>query len=208
MISGQTATILQTESMADSITKLKRLTLHDPRLIYEFPGGTILNSYWCLHNNTIGSSLSNIPIYNPIQDWSKGITIGFDFYINRNGPNSVYRPLIYIGGDPNNTSLPHFALVHLANTGFSYIFYINGVATNQSFVVLYDGRIVINILPSGVVNLYIASALAYSNNLNIDLTTIPYKGIWVGLYNNVSWYGGIYDIKIYNDILPPEIVFQ
>jgi hypothetical protein len=114
--------------------------------------------------------LINITDYWTIQDWSKGITIGFDFYINRNGPNSVYRPLIYIGGDPNNTSLPHFALVHLANTGFSYIFYVNGVATNQSFVVLYDGRIVINILPSGVVNLYIASALAYSNNLLTSLS--------------------------------------
>jgi hypothetical protein len=147
-------------------------------------------------------------MYNPVQDWSKGMTIGFSFYINRNGTNSINRPLIYIGENPNNTSLPHFAFTHLFNTGFSYTIYVNGVATNVSFVVLYDGHMIINILPSGVVNIYCGGALIYSNNLSINLATMPYKRIWMGLYNNISWYGGIYGIKIYNDILPPEIVFQ
>ena len=227
LISQNIGLIFYNGSMSSAIDKLPRLTSYNNNLIYSFPGSILINEYWCLHNNSIGKSWSIIdPLiipYNINQDFTNGLCIGFSFFIPYNssfwssyGQLIYYPAMFYIGGNPDDLSLPNLSFqfnasqqgrINYVTTTTSYTnnFQLNYGSNNLT----QSGRLLFRFFPNGNFELWFNGTLGYSNNIGFsNLTLTANRGLWIGRGANANWYGAIYNLKIYNTIVPWEIAFQ
>ena len=216
LITQNIATILDNGIMSSSIAKLYKLNLKHPNLIYEFPGGELINSFWSLHNNLLGNSWTNINKsilkYNINQDYSKGLSVMFDMSV----PYSVatfalypttYNVSIYIGPNPDNITLPHFFLnVNTPNNNITIK--CNNYSTTFSSNYCYGndvpaGRFLFTLDSTGNINLYYNNILVFNNNIGLsNIPTLTGNGIWLGRYNTTNYLGNMANIKIFNNIIP------
>lgn len=216
LITQNVATILDNGIMSSAIAKLYRLNLRHPNLIYEFPGGELINSFWCLHNKLLGSSWNNmnklILKYNTNQDYTKGISIMFDLVVpysvtSFSSSSNQYIISIYIGPNPDNITLPHLFLnVNTPNNNIT-IKSNNYTTTFSSGYcyggVVYAGRFLFTLDSIGNINLYYNNTSVFSNNIGLsNIPTLTGNGIWLGRYNNTNYIGNISNIKIFNNIIP------
>ena len=218
LISNQIAMIFDNVNMTNSQPILNRITLYNYNLIYRFPGGILNNSYWCLHNSSLGNSWdnidSNISPYNSNQDFSNGLSIAFN-YFNISSASSWWPSIVsftsslfYIGLNPDNVSSPSLSLISNNGASTLYLLYNNSRYNISLNYACNGSKILITFNPNGIFSLYIASALVYSYNINFNYNDIKNMGIWLGRYNNINWYGGFSDIQIYNGVIPWYIAFQ
>jgi hypothetical protein len=224
LISQNTATIIDNNTMSNTIDKLYRLTMKHPNLILSLPGDILPNNFWCLHDSTKGRPWINMDYIQPVsinQNYSNGLTIGFDIMILYGASwyelaayNSTWyfdSALLYIGPNPDDISLPHFAFTFNASPNtFNYGNIKYNTYNSGTFQLDYGygyrlglGRLYMTLSPNGIFSIYYNSALVKTVNTGVNISSLPSNhGIWLGRYNGINWKGGIFNIKLYDAIVP------
>jgi cytoskeletal protein CcmA (bactofilin family) len=230
LISQNMGLVFYNGSMSYAIDTLPRLTSYNNNLIYAFPGSILINEYWCLHNKSIGKSWSIIdPLINPYninQDFTNGLCIGFSYFIpcqsnfwNSNGYLSYYPAMFYMGSNPDDLTLPNLSFQFRdTDTQWGRLNYVTTTSsyTTNDFQLSYaynyraqSGRLLFRFFPNGNFELWFNGGLGYSTNIGFSNSTLTAnRGLWIGRGANASWYGSIFNIKIYNTIVPWETAFQ
>ncbi len=118
--------------------------------------------------------------------------------------------LLYIGPNPYDLSLPHFAFIFNLETN-SYQYYnvkYNNYSSSRQLDLGYQGitqqgKFVFSFIPDGTLNIYYNNKLFFSDNIGFSNSSLPTnRGIWVGRYNSYNWNGFISNIKVFNNVIP------
>ena len=226
LITANVATILDNGIMPLSIAKVYRLNLRHPNLIYEFPGGTLANTFWCLHNKLLGKSWSNIDksvlVYNTNQNYSNGISAVWDFITPYDNPPYEFANLsftypfsLYIGPNPDNILLESLVIYVIKDSNDFSTLTIKSKNYTGSTMLNYNygnrtrvGKFLFTLTPQGIIKLYYNNTLVFNDNMtSSNIPTLSGNGIWLGRYNNNNNVGIISNIKIFNNIIPWAQIF-
>jgi len=217
VISNNVGTIVSSDnSLSRYVITRNLVDINSSYLIYQFPGGRLTNNYWSCHNNTIGASWSNMrnfsSLYNPNQNFSNGMSIAVNLYIN-----STNVGIFYYGSDPSNLSnslyikytTGDFSIT--CNGVTSSIGVVNNTNTSGHNLIKNDGsnnynflvnksRMLFIFYPNGYMHLWIdqyrftpALGINVGFNNNFNKT-----GLWLGALGGSNFTGVISNLRIYN----------
>lgn len=202
--------------LAPYIIPRNLIDIYSSSLIYQFPGGRLSNNYWCCHNNSLGASWSNMinfsSLYNPNQNFSNGMSIAVNLYIN-----STNVGIFYYGSDPSNLS--NSLYIKYTNLDFSVT--CNGVTSSMGVIgdrcssghnnIRNDGsnaysqlvnksRMLFIFYPNGYMHLWI-DQYRFTPELGVNVgfnNNFNKTGLWLGALNESNFTGVISNLRIYN----------
>ena len=212
-----TDVISNTGNFSNPYTITRNLVdINSSYLVYQFPGGRLTNNYWSCHNNTIGASWSNMmnfsSVYNPNQNFSNGMSIAVNLYIN-----STDVGIFYYGSDPSNLSNSLYikyttgdfsvtcngvtsSIGVVNNTNTSGHNLINSDGYNNYNFLVKKSRMLFIFYPNGYMHLWIdqyrftpALGINVGFNNNFNKT-----GLWLGALGGSNFTGVISNLRIYN----------